>query len=317
MMKRIIDAHCDVLSKLMVEPSLDFTRNDSGLDVTLPKLRQAGVLLQCFAIWIPESVNDPRMNDLLTGIELFRERIVAQAGMRAIRTADDLVQAVKDGHPSAMLTVEGADALNGSMDHLRTLFQLGVRCLGITWNYANWAADGVAEPRNGGFTIKGQKLVKECNKLGIIMDVSHLSERGFWELGELSEKPFIASHSNVIELCGHRRNLNKRQIASIAERGGVIGINFYPPFVRSDDAATIDDVVRHIETVCEWGGVRAAALGSDFDGISSKIERLKDPGGYTNLIEALTKRYSDEQVERILFRNWYDFFVTELPKSEC
>jgi membrane dipeptidase len=317
MMSGIIDGHCDVLSKLMLNPGLDFGRNESGLDVTLPKLRQAGTMMQCFAIWIPETVNDPGMKHLLTGVEIYWERIVGQAGMKGVRTAEDLSSAIEQGQLAALLTVEGADGLNGSLDHLRTLFRLGVRCLGLTWNYANWAADGVAEPRKGGLTVKGRQLVKECNHLGIIMDVSHLAERGVWELDELSDKPFIASHSNVLELCGHPRNLNKRQIARIGERGGVIGINYYPPFLSTDAKATIDHVVRHIETACEWGGERAVALGSDFDGIGKKVEGLEDPSGTARLGEALAKRLSDDQVERILYRNWYEFFVTELPKSEC
>ncbi|TMV52112.1 membrane dipeptidase [Paenibacillus mesophilus] len=316
-MKGIIDAHCDVLSKLMMNPALDFSLDDSGLDVTLPKLRQAGVAMQCFAVWIPEPVNDPGMKHLLTGVELFWDRIVGQAGMKAIRTAEDLSSGTDNGQQCALLTVEGADALNGSMDHLRTLFQLGVRCLGITWNYANWAADGVAEPRKGGLTLKGRQLVKECNNLGMIMDISHLAERSFWELDELSSRPYIASHSNVLELCGHPRNLNKRQIERISERGGVIGINFFPPFVSTETEATIDHVIRHIDTVCEWGGERSVALGSDFDGISKKVKGLEDPSGYARLGEALAKRFSNEQVERICVRNWYEFFVTQLPKSEC
>lgn len=314
---KVIDAHCDVLAKLLTNPDLGFDRDEPGLDVTLPRLRQAGVSLQCFAVWLPEALGAPDFRHLQTGAELFWERIVGQAGLKAIRTAEDLQAAADDARPAALLAVEGADALNGGMERLRTLFALGVRCLGLTWNYANWAADGVAEPRKGGLTIKGKQLVKECNDLGMIIDVSHLSERGFWEVDEQSGRPFVATHSNVLELCGHPRNLHKRQIARIGERGGVIGINFYPPFLKADAEATIDDVVRHIEQACEWGGPRAVGLGSDFDGIGRKVAGLENPSGFAALAEALAKRFADEQVERILYRNWYEFFVTALPKSEC
>lgn len=316
-MMTVIDAHCDVLSKLLVDPTIDFAGNDSRLDVTKDKLRQAGSVLQCFAIWIPESLPDSNMGLVRTCAEMFHSRIIEQAGMAAVRTSGDLQAAVQAGRPGALLTLEGADALNGRVDHVRELYRLGVRMLGLTWNFANWAADGVSEPRNGGLTLKGRRLVKECESLGIIIDVSHLAERSFWEVAELSGKAFVASHSNVFELCGHARNLNKRQITCIAERGGVIGINFFPPFVSANESATIDEVVRHIETVCEWGGERAAALGADFDGIGKKVPGLEDPCGYARLEEALSKRMSAELVERVMFRNWYEYFVTALPKSEC
>ncbi|PYI55413.1 dipeptidase [Paenibacillus flagellatus] len=313
----IIDAHCDVLGKLLLEPTLDFAGNDPSLDVTMPKLRQAGVLMQLFAIWIPERVDEPGFKHVLHSAELFRDKVVGQAGMALVRTSEDLTRAAAGGTPGAMLTMEGADALAGSMERLRAAYDLGVRCLGLTWNYANWAADGVLEPRNGALTLKGRRLVAECNAMGIIIDVSHLAERGFWEVAERSERPFVASHSNVLELCGHPRNLNREQIRCIASRGGVIGINFFPPFLRTDGPAAIDDVVRHIETALEWGGDRAVGLGSDFDGIGSKVEGLEDPTGYEKLAEALAKRLTDEQTERVLYRNWYEFFVSELPKTEC
>lgn len=313
----VIDAHCDVLSKLLLDPTIDFLGNESSLDVTLPKLRQAGAAMQCFAIWIPESMNDSNMRLIRACAELFRSRIIDEAGMQSIRTSEDLQTAVQTGRPGALLTLEGADALNGHVGHVQELYRLGVRMLGLTWNFANWAADGVSEPRNGGLTLKGRRLVKECDSLGIIVDVSHLAERSFWEVAELSEKPFVASHSNVLELCGHVRNLNKQQVTCIADRGGVIGINFFPPFVSANEAATIDQVVRHIETVCEWGGERAAALGADFDGIGKKVPGLEDPSGYARLEEALSKRMSAELVERVMYRNWYEYFVTALPKSEC
>jgi membrane dipeptidase len=153
--------------------------------------------------------------------------------------------------------------------------------------------------------------------LGILIDVSHLSVQGFWELTELSDRPFIASHSNVLELCGHRRNLNEQQIRTIGERGGVIGINLFPPFLSSGNDASIEHIVAHIEKVCEWGGVHAAALGSDFDGIDQKVPGLENPAQLPNLLDALSKIFSDEQIERITYRNWYDFFVRELPKTEC
>jgi membrane dipeptidase len=313
----IIDAHCDVLSKLYMDPSIDFSDEQSGLDASLPKLVRGNVLLQCFAIWIPERAEGAGMDHLLAYAELFREKIIKKGSFRFVRTSEDLRKAAALGKRCALLTMEGADALHGSFSHLRTMFDLGVRCLGLTWNYANWAADGIMEPRAGGLTVKGQKLVQECNDLGIILDVSHLSEAGFWELAELSSKPFIASHSNVKEICPHPRNLTKDQVETIARQGGVIGVNFYPPFLTKNESAGISDVLRHIETLCEWGGEKACGLGSDYDGISRKPAGLEDAASFEKLQDAICKIYSAEQAERILYRNWFEFFVTQLPKSEC
>lgn len=313
----IIDAHCDVLSKLLLDPGIDFNDPDCGMDITLDRLVRADVALQLFAIWLPDKVRNPGFEHLRAAAELFQTRIVERAGLAAIRTSQQLEEAFAAGKRCAMLTLEGADALNGDLDHVRKLFELGVRCLGLTWNYANWAADGVMEPRNGSLTLKGRTLVKECNRLGMITDVSHLSEKSFWELADLSDRPFIASHSNALELCGHPRNLNRKQVECIASKGGVIGINFYPPFLSSSEKPTIDHVIRHIETICEWGGERSVGLGSDFDGIGTKVDGLETPEGYARLADALGRRFTEEQVKNILFLNWYDFFVTQLPKSEC
>lgn len=314
---RYVDAHCDVLSKLLLDPKLDFAGGGDGLDVTLTRLQRAGALLQCFAIWIPDRLQDSGADPVEASIRLFQERIAGEGGLAFVRTSADLEAAANRGEIAALLTLEGVDALGGRPERVRTLFRQGVRCLGLTWNYANWAADGVLEPRGGGLTLKGRELVKECDRLGMIVDVSHLAERSFWELAERSERPLIASHANVFERCGHPRNLNRKQIELIASGGGVIGINFYPPFLREGEAAAIDDVVRHIETVWEWGGERAVGLGSDFDGIPTKVPGLESPLDLPRLAEALAKRYSDEQLENIWWRNWYDFFVKALPKSEC
>lgn len=313
-MRAVFDAHCDVLSKLMQNRLLSFEQEKGGLDVNLPALRQSRTMLQCFAVWLPSTTPAPHIGHLLAGVDLFWESIVGSAGMRPVLTAVDVRQALASGQQAAMLTLEGADAIEGNLSYVRTLFRLGVRCLGITWNHANWAADGAAEPRGGGLTKKGKELVKECNRLDMLVDVSHLCERSFWDTDETSEKPYIASHSNVQELCDHPRNLNKRQLERIGRRGGVVGINLYPPFLAAGGQATIEHVANHIETALEWAGERAVGLGSDFDGIDIKVAGLEDPSGFFRLEEMLSKRLTSEQVERVMHRNWYDFFVTYLPK---
>jgi membrane dipeptidase len=310
----IIDAHCDVLSKLYGNPKLDFGDDESGLDVTLPKLQASRVMLQMFAVWLPEHVAHPRIGYALRCIDLFHTHILRNPSVMEVRSKRDLAEAAATGKVGAMLSLEGADVLEGDFSYLRTLFRLGVRALGITWNFANWAADGVHESRNGGFTIKGRELVKECDRLGILLDASHLSENGFWELAELSERPFYASHSNAYTVCPHIRNLKDDQIEYLIRSGGRMGLNFFPPFVHEGPAASIHDLLRHIDHVCSLGGAGIVGLGSDFDGIDKKLADLAHAGEFDRLINALQQRFKEDEVEGFLYRNWYGYLNEHLPE---
>ena len=211
------------------------------------------------------------------------------------------------------MTLEGVDGLQGNLMHLRNLYRLGLRVVGITWNYANWAADGVMEPRNGGFTFQGRKLLQECEQLGIILDVSHLSEQGFWELEEHTYRPFIASHSNTFAVCPHPRNLQDSQINAVISRNGIMGITFVPWFVAQGGTVRIEQILPHIEHVCSLGGEHIIAFGSDFDGIDKKISGLEDAGQYDRLVTVLQQHYTENQVKAFLYGNMANFLHTQLP----
>jgi membrane dipeptidase len=311
---KIFDAHCDVLSKLLEKPDLDFLHEDRLLDVTLDKMIESDIGIQNFAIYLPEHYfRDFR--HVLRSIDLFHERILSNPQMRFIRTKNEM-QAVKEqGLIGALLSLEGVDALQGDMTNVRILFYLGVRSMGITWNHANWAADGVMEPRKGGLTTKGRNLIKECNRLGIILDTSHLSEKGFWELIELSVRPIIASHSNASKICQHLRNINDEQITSIIRTGGVMGVTFVPHFVSTGETVTMDKLLLHIDHICSLGGSRHIGLGADFDGVKEWITGLEHIGKYQQLVELLQKHYSEDDVEHFVYKNWYNFFMKNLPES--
>lgn len=228
----IIDAHCDALSKLFLNPRLDFYKEESELDVSFPRLQKSKVKIQCFAIYIPELIQHPTYEHIVQMVDIFYKKIVQPKRIQVINNVNDMKIVLSSNHQGAILTLEGTDALLGNLAYLRNLFLIGVRSIGITWNYANWAADGIMEPRKGGFTLKGKRLIKEMEQLGIIIDISHLSVKGFWELVDMYPKPFIASHSNSLELCPHPRNLSNDQIKAIIERKGQIGITFVPYFVN-------------------------------------------------------------------------------------
>jgi membrane dipeptidase len=169
----------------------------------------------------------------------------------------------------------------------------------------NDLGDGVDSVKEAGLTSFGREVVKEMNRLGMIVDVSHLNEKGIWDVVELSEKPIIASHSNAKTLCSHRRNLTDKQIKAIAQKGGVIGINFAPQFLRDEGQATLEDVLNHIDYICELVGEDYIGFGSDFDGISSTPEGLKDISYFPAILEGLRKRgYTQEQIDKISHRNF-------------
>ncbi|MFC5401440.1 dipeptidase [Cohnella soli] len=313
---KIFDAHCDVLSKLLENPELDFVHERHRLDVTLDRMVEANIGVQNFAIYLSERMSR-QFQFVLDSIDLFCQRILSNPQMRFVRSKNDLRRVAAEGSIGAMLSLEGVDALQENLANVRILFYLGVRSVGITWNYANWAADGVLEPRRGGLTELGRNLVKECNRIGMILDVSHLSERGFWELAELSNKPFIASHSNVYAVRQHPRNLNDEQIKSIISSEGVMGITFVSPFVDAVQPVAIDKLLPHIDRVCSLGGSRHLGLGSDFDGIKEWMIGLEHAGKYGQLVELLQKHYSESDVKRFVYGNWYDFYSKHLPDGQA
>jgi len=308
-----VDFHCDVLSKLLEHEELSFLQDDSGrLDVTLPRLQEARAVLQTFAIYIPEKL-ERSIVPILDSVDVFYQKVAAAKGMHVVQTASDIQHIQQSGEIGALLSLEGADGLHGNLGLLRTLFKLGVRAVGLTWNRANWAADGVLEPRQGGLTGQGLAMVAECNRLGMILDVSHLSERSFWDMVDHTTKPLIASHSNSKAICDHPRNLNDSQIKALIALNGVIGVTFVPYFVAQGRPAEIEDVVSHIEHICELGGADHIMLGSDFDGIDSYVNKLQHPGDVPYLREALLKKFTASQTEAFFSQNALRFLADNLP----
>lgn len=308
---KIIDAHCDLLDKMALHQDLEFRQDSLYADVSFPRLQKGGVAVQCFAVFVTEK-KGIRFERLLEGFDIFHQKIITHDHVQFVRSKQDLARAASSGKLGAILTLEGADGLEGSMVYLRTAYQLGVRMLGLTWNQANWAADGVMEPRKGGLTVKGKQLVRECNRLGIILDVSHLGERGFWELTELSIQPLAASHSNAQAVCSHPRNLSDDQIRALIVKGGVIGLTFVPWFVNASEPS-VKDILLHIDHIAGLGGARHIGFGSDFDGIDYHIPGLEHPGQYDRLANELFKRYSPKEAEGFLFDNWNRFLSDNLP----
>lgn len=312
---RKVDFHCDAVWKMLEDPTISFEHDErSQLDVNLPRLKRADAILQNFAVYVPERM-EKTMTPILQSIDLFYRKVLASSEILFIRSATDLAALQQSqGRIGALLSLEGADGLQGDLAMVRILFRLGVRLASLTWNAANWGADGVLEPRGGGLTKKGRAFVEECNRLGILLDVSHLSDRSFWDMIQLSAAPVIASHSNNRTVCPHPRNLTDEQMTAIIEADGLIGVTFVPQFVSSRVPARIADVLRHVERICELGGESRLMFGSDFDGIDNHIEQLSHPGELQGLQDALLAAYSEEQVMGFFERNAMAFLAKHLPR---
>lgn len=296
--------HCDALLKLWQSKGRALFQNASELDTNKNRLRKGKIKVQGFAIWIDPSIKTTNQFDaVLDQVALFHDEILKKhEDVKHIKKWSDLDE-LKDGEMGAILTLEGVDAIGNDLSKLHVLYELGVRSIGLTWNNANLAADGCGEPRGAGLTSFGKEIVKFNNERQILTDVSHLSERSFWDVMELAQYP-IASHSNTKRYCNHPRNLSDSQIKQMFEKGGMIHVVYYPTFVKKEGAATIADLIKHIDHLCELGGVHQIGLGSDFDGIDIKIPGLENAAETQNLVNELLKHYSEEEVRGFASENF-------------
>ncbi|KFN01320.1 membrane dipeptidase [Bacillus clarus] len=302
---KVFDAHCDVLWKLWSAKGTKSFQNDSELHITLEQLKERKGSIQCFAIYVPETVAyEDRFEIALTMIDIFHQEILSLPGIKFIQTKED-IQKLGQDEVGALLTLEGCEAIGKEMMKLRLFYRLGVRSFGLTWNYANLLADGALETRGAGLTAFGKQIVEEFNRLRLWTDVSHLNERSFWDVIEIAQNP-IASHSNCNQLCQHPRNLNDEQIKELIKRDSIIGITFVPQFLTNRKEATIADILRHVEHVCSLGGERNIGFGSDFDGIPKAVVKVEAYRDYEYIINELCKKYSETTVERFLYHNFVE-----------
>ncbi len=259
-------------------------------------------------------------------VDLFHRELAANADlMMPVLKASDCEAAQAAGKVGAVLSIEGGEAIGDDLSALRNLHRLGLRSLGLVWNQRNLIADGVGEARtHGGLTNFGVEVVRECNRLGILVDVSHLSDEGFWDVLATSTKPIVATHSNSRAVCHHPRNLSDDQVRALAKNGGVMGMNFAPGFLTDLDIkaesieeyrrlvagkTSVESVVRHIDHLVGLVGPDHIGLGSDFDGTGAVPDGLNDASCLPALTEALVARgYSDEVIEKVLGRNFRRVF---------
>ena len=270
---------------------------------------------QIFAVFMPDEY---RGGDAVKHYErvrdyLYRQEKLFPGEFRIVRSAEDF--AATDVKCRAVLSVEGGSALAGKIDRVKSLYDDGVRLITLTWNAPNELGDGVRAEKGRGLTDFGREAVKEMNRLGIAVDVSHLSDAGFNDVAEISRIPFVASHSNSRRLCGNARNLTDEMIGVINSRGGLIGLNFCVGFLREDEKATMTDILRHAEYFLSLGCEDSLSMGSDFDGtdIPSDMTGVESMGGLYERF--LRMNYSEDLVRKIFSRNAENYFTKYIFKE--
>lgn len=304
----ICDCHCDTLTELY-NKNASLYENEQHFDIKRQIALGGG--LQFCAIYVPTEVfrYQGGLRYTLCLLDKYNQEIkkLHENGIDVlqVRTAEDAGNVLK--HKAAtLLAIEEGGAIDGSLEALRCLYELGVRAMTLTWSNRNDIADGINEEATGsGLTLFGKQVVAEMNRLGILVDVSHISTAGFWSVIETSTKPIIATHSNAKSLCSHPRNLNDEQIKALAQNGGLAGITFAGQFLEEDwHNACIESVYKHIDYMLNLiGNDDHIGFGSDFDGISHPPYNIQGVQDYKPLIEYLSKYYSDETINKITHQN--------------
>jgi membrane dipeptidase len=338
----IFDGHNDTLLSLYERERGDgvtfFDRSEKG-HIDLPRAREGGLAGGFFAVFVPDPT-EGRLGDqpdppatgyglplpppldgayaqrvaITIAASLFRIEAASNGQVKVVRTHSELEACLRDGVLAAILHFEGAEPIDQNLDALEIFYRAGLRSLGLVWSRPTVFAQGVpfkfpSTPDTGpGLTEAGRALVRACNRLGIMIDLSHLNEQGFWDVAALSDAPLVATHSNAHALCPSTRNLTDKQLDAIKESDGMVGLNFHVGFLREDggrDANTpLDVMVRQIDYLVAHLGIDRVGLGSDFDGAKMPQE-LGDAAGLPKLVAALRAAgYDDAALRKIAHKNW-------------
>ncbi len=335
----IFDGHNDTLLRFYNNDDLelsDFLREMDGGHIDLVRARRGGFAGGFFAVFVPNPerrIDPDNMPDTskpytspavdfdisqaaanrLTA-DLFRLESLSEGQVKVVRSAAELQNCIDNDVFAAILHFEGAEAIDEDLDALEVYYQAGLRSLGIVWSRPTIFAHGVpiaypSSPDIGpGLTDAGKRLVKRCNELGIMIDLSHMNEAGFWDVAALSDAPLVATHSNVHALCPISRNLTDKQLDAIKASDGMVGLNFATGFLNEDGAwdsdRPLDIMVRHLDYLVERLGETRVGLGSDYDG-ARVPDAVGDVSKLPNLIAALQEAgYNDQLLRKLSHQNW-------------
>lgn len=311
---RFIDTHCDTMGECIARSEGKVTLQNNPGHINMEKLIRGGAMAEFFAIFIPTHDSGAGKGVTLPPYDYFQ--FVYKAYLKELEANkdvlapacnyDDIMANKAAGKISSVLTVEDGVPLEGKMERLEEFYQKGVRLISFTWNYENslgFPNSKDPEIMNRGLKQFGLDCIERMNEMGMLVDVSHLSDGGFWDVVKHSKKPFIASHSCCRALCNHTRNLTDEMLRALGEKGGVVGINFASQFLNEGAEYTdIQSVVRHMLHIRDKAGLDALGFGSDFDGITSTLE-FKDYTGLPLIVDALKPHFTDDEIDKICSGN--------------
>ncbi len=308
---KVIDMHCDTATGL-ARFNRPFVENDGH--ISLRKLQEGNYMMQCFAIFIHKKRDIPNYDKCMEYIHYFKNVLKENAAeITQVTTADDIIFNDQEGRISAMLTIEGGEAIEGSLEKLQKVYDQGVRMMTLTWNFENeigypndvYNPDGPRPDTEHGLKPFGLETINRMQELGMIIDVSHLSDAGIYDVLNYASKPIVASHSNARAIWNCPRNMTDDMIRKLHRNGGIMGMNYCPDFVSGDVTHDqIPDIVRHIRHIADIAGIETVALGSDFDGIETPVG-MSDATKTHKLYEALkADGFADEDIDRIFYKNF-------------
>lgn len=304
---RIIDMHCDTLIEGWRKPEISFVDGDRSINLQLLKDHES--LAQFFAMYLSRQemkTMDPY--DILKGIYGYYSRMMEENRdlIRPAYSASDIRANQEAGLLSSFLTVEDGVFLDGKIERLQEVYDMGVRLITLMWNFENsvgFPCSDDPQAHMKGLKPFGIEAVEAMNEMGMIIDVSHMSEGGFYDVAKHSRKPFVASHSCARALCNHRRNLTDDQLKTLGNAGGIVGVNFECSFLKEgSDRATYDQIIEHLLYMRNKAGIEAVGFGSDFDGIDDNGE-LVNYGGFTTLLERMEKHFTYDEIDKICSEN--------------
>ncbi len=316
----LFDIHGDIWTDVTAKHDLGI--KNVIRDYHLDRFKTGKMAGGIFVVWADPPHDKTPRNRLLQSIKAMSMEINENKDIfKIIYNSDDFNNCVNENKLAVLIGLEGLSAIQDDIEELYVLYQLGFRHVSLTWNEQNKLATGVKGDPNSGLTAMGIDAIKIIENLGMILDVSHLNDKSFWDLYKASQKPFIASHSNSRALCNTPRNLTDDQIKAIGERGGLIGINAFNEFIHEDTSkSNLDYLIKHMEHIIKLIGIDKVAVGFDFfeylneDAKSFTNEKyvgltgLEDISKSNNLILKLKDLgYSKEDIDKISFKNFISY----------
>ncbi len=305
-----VDGHCDTITTALKRKENLFENN---CHIDIKRLKKFKSPIEVFSVWLEKEKLKKAYSYTLEAIHFFKDEINKNNNyIKIAKTFSDISENIKNKKISGILGIEGGEAFEGNPENIYNLFKQGVRIFTLTWNYENDIGYGAATKIDKGLKPFGKETVHILNKLNGIIDVSHLNEKGFWDICDISDKPFIASHSNSKNICGNLRNLSDEQIKEISRRKGIIGINLYPYFLENNGKANFDSIIKHINYIINIAGEDVLGIGCDFDGIDILPSDISEISDINKLYKKLKLSFNKIIADKIIRENFLQFFKNNL-----